>query len=142
MKTLLITLFFIFSAVPAFACKPYYPKCENPTVIIQMKDFTFLQTMVDKYQEYLTTHMTRPDQVSSCFNHGFASYFLGMAETDLKKGKKICESHRHSIVNGIKGLISTDSDEFKAVKSEEARSHLIEQGKKIAKQLEVTFPNQ
>lgn len=128
MKKLIFLSSLLFS-FNTFACLMLPPiKCDKPTVKKDVKEFESLLKRVNEYQKFLDLSITgKPTH--SCFNQPFASTYGKNLLRNLKLHKGMaCQNELQRVHRSFNGLISTESDEFKATKTD-SRIALTEKGK-------------
>ena len=128
MKIFIISLMLGFS-LESYACMPLPLKaCSQTGINKDQKEFKDLLNRIQEYQKFLSLSIKgRPTH--SCFNNGFAMLYGEALLKQLKENDgKTCEEQLNQVEKTFKSLISSNSDEFKAVPPA-SRLPLVEKGK-------------
>jgi len=138
LKTIQILSVFLSLAVgaEALACKPApLGECEKASrVKLRAPTLKALTEKVNSFQKHLTANLAgaAPEGQTSCFNNGFASYYLdGVKQYSAKHKKFFCPTHLDQVDAAVKALIKGDSMEMKAVKDSGAAEKLREEAKGV-----------
>lgn len=122
-------LFFLVFSLDTFACMPIpLPKCQSTTIKKDVQEFSSLLSRINDYQKFLSLSI-KGNSTHSCFNQNTAGMYGNELLKFLKeKNGMTCPRQLERVQKSFNGLISTDSDEFKAT-LKDSRIALIEKGK-------------
>jgi hypothetical protein len=115
MRIFILSLFISFS-LESYACMPLPLKaCTRPGIKKDEKEFQDLLKRIQEYQKFLSLSI-RGNPTHSCFNNGFAvMYGDALLKSMQKNNGKTCEEQLNQVEKTFKALISSQSDEFRAV---------------------------
>ena len=131
-KTFLSAFILVFS-VSTFACKPAgLPTCKDKNFYVDQGKYAGLFELVKTYQGILTKTLKMPDHASSCFNNGFAVFYAGQLQKELKASKgKTCKDQVERVRSEINRLVDKKSSEFLTITDTSDKRHLRREAKKV-----------